>query len=462
MNSSTLQWLIQGVYFVVAVVFILGLKAMSSPVTARRGIQWAGIAMVAATLVTFAWPGMQNYGLMIVAMGIGASVAWIMGKRVAMTDMPQMVAIYNGLGGGAAAAIAALEFARGDVHGPIITTLAVLGSLIGSVAFSGSCIAFAKLQGIMQKSWRLPAQNACNVILALTAIVLGFMIISADHPSSVLIVSFYAVSLILGVILTTPIGGADMPVVISLLNAFTGLAVGFEGYVLGNPSLIVAGIVVGASGTLLTQLMAKAMNRPITNVIFTPISGDASSGGQAVEGTMRELSSLDAAAVMRYANKVIIVPGYGMAVAGAQHKVWEMAQLLEDAGVSVVFAIHPVAGRMPGHMNVLLAEAGVPYDKIFDLEEINADFALADVALVIGANDVVNPVARTDKSSPIYGMPILNADMAQNVIVIKRGKGAGYSGIENALFYKDNCKMLYGSAQQAVGEIIQNIKAMEG
>ncbi|MBN8442530.1 MAG: NAD(P)(+) transhydrogenase (Re/Si-specific) subunit beta [Thauera sp.] len=452
---------IQASYFVVAVVFILGLKAMSSPVTARKGIVWAGYAMVAATVVTFFTPGMGNVGLMVLAIVSGGAVAWWSGKTVKMTDMPQMVAIYNGMGGGAAAAIAALEFARGEVHGPVAATLAVLGALIGSVAFSGSCIAFAKLQGIMQKAWRLPAQNQVNIALAAVAVLLGLGIIMSDTPASFLVVLFFIVALALGVILTSPIGGADMPVVISLLNAFTGLAVGFEGYVLGNPALIVAGIVVGASGTLLTQLMAKAMNRPITNVIFTPLTGAASGGGEAVEGTMKEFSSLDAASVMRYASKVIIVPGYGMAVAGAQHKVWEMAQLLEEGGVEVVFAIHPVAGRMPGHMNVLLAEAGVPYDKIFDLEEINADFAQADVALVIGANDVVNPVARTDKSSPIYGMPILNADMAQNVIVVKRGKGAGYSGIENALFYKDNCRMLYGSAQQAIGEVIQHVKALE-
>jgi NAD(P) transhydrogenase subunit beta len=272
--------------------------------------------------------------------------------------------------------------------------------------------------------------------------------------------AFFVLALVLGVILTVPIGGADMPVVISLLNAFTGLAVGMEGYVLGNPALIVAGIVVGASGTLLTQLMAKAMNRPISNVIFTPISGAAAGGGEAVEGEQKEVGAMDAAALMRYASKVIIVPGYGMAVAGAQHKVWEMTEMLEEAGVEVVFAIHPVAGRMPGHMNVLLAEAGVPYEKIFDLEEINGDFAQADVALVIGANDVVNPSARTDKSSPIFGMPILNADLAQNVIVVKRGKGTGYSGIENALFYKENTRLLYGSAQQAIGEVIQHVKAM--
>ncbi|ATE58765.1 NAD(P)(+) transhydrogenase (Re/Si-specific) subunit beta [Thauera sinica] len=458
----TAKWFIDASYFGVAIVFILALKAMSSPVTARRGIVWGGIAMVAATLVTFATPGLANFGLMIVAIVTGGALAWWSGKVVRMTDMPQMVAIYNGMGGGAAAAIAALEFARGEVHGLVVTTLAVLGALIGAVAFSGSCIAFAKLQGIMQKAWRLPAQNAVNVILALATLGLGAAIVIASAVDPNLVIAFFVLALALGVILTSPIGGADMPVVISLLNAFTGLAVGFEGYVLGNPALIVAGIVVGASGTLLTQLMAKAMNRPISNVLFTPIGGAAAGGdGQAIEGTMKEFSALDAASVMRYASKVIIVPGYGMAVAGAQHKVWEMAQLLEEGGVEVVFAIHPVAGRMPGHMNVLLAEAGVPYDKIFDLEEINADFPQADVALVIGANDVVNPVARTDKSSPIYGMPILNVDMAQNVIVVKRGKGAGYSGIENALFYKDNCRMLYGSAQQAIAEAITHVKALE-
>ena len=457
-----LNGFIQASYFAVAVVFILGLKAMSSPVTARRGIVWAGWAMVAATLVTLQTPGMQNYGLMIVAIVAGGGVAWWSGKMVKMTDMPQMVAIYNGMGGGAAAAIAALEFARGGVHSPVVATLAVLGALIGSVAFSGSCVAFAKLQGIMKKAFRLPQQNLVNIALAAVTALLGLVIIGSDTPSGAIIVIFFVFALALGVILTSPIGGADMPVVISLLNAFTGLAVGFEGYVLGNPALIVAGIVVGASGTLLTQLMAKAMNRPISNVIFTPLTGAAAGGeGEAIEGSMREFSALDAASVMRYASKVIIVPGYGMAVAGAQHKVWEMAQLLEEGGVEVVFAIHPVAGRMPGHMNVLLAEAGVPYDKIFDLEEINADFAQADVALVIGANDVVNPVARTDKTSPIYGMPILNVDYAHNVIVVKRGKGAGYSGIENALFYKDNCRMLYGSAQQAIAEVITHVKALE-
>lgn len=455
-------------YFVVAVLFILGLKAMASPVTAKRGIAWAGVGMLLATLITFATPGMRNIGLMIIAIVLGGGLAWYLGRVVKMTDMPQMVAIYNGMGGGAAAGIAALEFARGEAHGVVVTVLALLGALIGSVAFSGSCIAFAKLQGIMKKARRLPAQNFVNALLALVALGLAVKLVLAAMPSATplpaqhgLLIAFFVISLVLGTVLTSPIGGADMPVVISLLNAFTGLAVGLEGYVLGNPALIIAGIVVGASGTLLTQLMAKAMNRPISNIIFAPITGEAQAGA-GVTGTMKEASAMDAAAMMRFAQKVIIIPGYGMAVAGAQHKVWEMTRLLQEAGVEVKFAIHPVAGRMPGHMNVLLAEAGVPYDMIFDLEEINGEFAQADVALVIGANDVVNPSARTDKSSPIYGMPILNADLAQNVIVNKRGKGTGYSGIENALFYGENTRLLYGSAQQAMAEVIANIKTMQG
>ena len=411
-----MEWLVDAVYLVVAALFILGLKAMSSPVKARRGITWAGVGMILATLVTFLLPGMRNMALIVVAIVIGGGVAWWAGRVVKMTDMPQMVAIYNGMGGGAAALIAAVVFAQGEVHGPVAATLAVLGSLIGSVAFSGSLIAFLKLQGIMKKAFRLPAQNLVNIVLALATVGLGAYIVwssaGAGAPNPWLLVLFFVLSLALGVVVTMPIGGADMPVVISLLNAFTGLAVGFEGYVLGNPTLIIAGIVVGASGTLLTQLMAKAMNRPILGVLFTPITGEAQVGG-AIEGSMKEMTATDAAALMRFSEKVIIIPGYGMAVAGAQHKVWEMARLLEDEGVQVSFAIHPVAGRMPGHMNVLLAEAGVPYEKIFDLDEVNAEFPQTDVALVIGANDVVNPVARTDKSSPIYGMPILDADRAR-------------------------------------------------
>ncbi|MDX9943626.1 MAG: NAD(P)(+) transhydrogenase (Re/Si-specific) subunit beta [Azonexus sp.] len=455
----TAPFYVQGAWFIGALLFIFGLKGMSSPASARRGIVIAGYGMLLAIAATFLIPGLQNIGLMALALILGGGGAWISAQKVKMTDMPQMVAIYNGMGGGAAAAIAAVEFAKGEMHGLVATTLAVLGALIGAVSFTGSCVAWAKLQGVLKKAYRLPAQNAVNLILGAISIALGLAVIALAPEQPALVIGFFVVALILGLIVTLPIGGADMPVVISLFNAFTGLAVGFEGYVLGNPALIIAGIVVGAAGTLLTMLMAKAMNRPLSNILFVPMSTNSGSS-EAVSGTMKEVGALDAAAMMRYASKVIIVPGYGMAVAHAQHKVWEMTELLEEAGVEVKFAIHPVAGRMPGHMNVLLAEAGVPYDKIFDLEEINAEFAQADVALIIGANDVVNPTARTDKSSPIYGMPILNADMAQNVIVIKRGKGTGYSGIENALFYTDNCRMLYGDAQPMAGEIIQHLKSM--
>ena len=466
-----MQWVLNAVYLVVAVLFILGLKAMSSPKTARKGIAWAGLGMVLATVATVFLPAADGNGLayfapgktinlvlLLVALVLGGGVAAWLGKVVKMTDMPQMVAVYNGMGGGAAALIAAVEFTSDVPPTGVHAVLAMAGAYIGSVAFTGSIVAFLKLQGIMKKTFRLPAQNAGNVIHALVTLAVGIAIVIWG-PNPFLLVLFFALALFLGFALTAPIGGADMPVVISLLNAFTGLAVGVEGYVLQIPALIIAGIVVGAAGTLLTQLMAKAMNRPLTNVLFTPITGEAQAGG-ALEGSMKEVSAMDAAAMMRYAGSVIIIPGYGMAVAGAQHKVYEMTKLLEAEGVDVKFAIHPVAGRMPGHMNVLLAEAGVPYDQIFDLDEINSDFPMTDVALVIGANDVVNPVARTDTSSPIYGMPILDADKAHQCIVIKRGRGAGYSGIENALFYGDNTSMLYGSAQQAVAEVITHIKEL--
>ncbi len=452
--------MINASYFIVALLFILGLKSMSSPVTARRGIVWAGLGMVLGTLVTFGWPGMHNYALMALALVIGGGLSWLSGSVVKMTEMPQMVALYNGMGGGAAAAIAAIQLLRGEVQGSAVAALTVLGGLIGTVSFSGSLVAFAKLQGIMRKALGLPGQNGVNMVLAVLTLFSGIEIVIYGRTGTLQIIVFFVLALVLGGVVTMPIGGADMPVVISLFNALTGLAVGFEGYVLNNPALIIAGIVVGAAGLLLTQLMARAMNRPLKNILFKPISGEAQVAGEGITGTMKEISALDAASLLRYAQKVIIVPGYGMAVGQAQHKVKEMSVLLDEAGVDVKFAIHPVAGRMPGHMNVLLAEAGVPYDRIFDLEEINAEFSQADVALVIGANDVVNPAARTEKSSPIYGMPILNADRAHNVIVIKRGKGAGYSGIENTLFYAENTRLLYGDAQKVISEVIKQIKEL--
>jgi len=447
--------LIQLSYFVAAALFIFGLKRMSSPVTARGGILWAGAGMVVATLITFFWPGMQNYVWMTLALFIGGGLAWYTGKKVAMTDMPQMIAIYNGMGGGAAAAIAAVELLRGEFHSSTFQILAVVGALIGSVAFSGSMVAFAKLQGIMKRSLVFKAQQILNLL------VFGLMLMGADHPGGATILAFFTLALVFGVMMTLPIGGADMPVVISLYNALTGLAVAFEGFVLSNAAMIIAGTVVGSAGTLLTQLMAKAMNRSLSNVLFSGFGSGAGTTAEAgPEGAMKEIDATDAAVMMAYAGKVIIVPGYGMAVAQAQHKIWEFAQLLESRDVTVKFAIHPVAGRMPGHMNVLLAEAGVPYDKIYDLDEINNEFPQADVALVIGANDVVNPVARTNPDSPIYGMPILDADKARNVIVVKRGKGKGFSGVENGLFFLDNTRMLYGDGQEVAGKLIAEVKQL--
>jgi len=467
-----MTFLIEVSYFAAAVLFILGLKRMSHPRTARSGIIWAGYGMVLATLVTFMYPGLSNFMLMILAIAIGGVLAWWTGKRVAMTDMPQMIAIYNGMGGGAAGAIAAVELVRissipagvemgmAVQHGTGVIFLAVLGAMIGTVSFSGSCVAYAKLQGLMKKVIRFPGQQQINLAVFGLMVLFGLIITFSDHPGTFLILLFFLLALAFGVMMAVPIGGADMPVVISLFNALTGLAVAFEGFVLNNSAMIIAGTVVGAAGTLLTQLMAKAMNRPIKNVLFSSFGPGATGPEAEVTGAMKAIEPQDAAVQMCYASKVIIVPGYGMAVAQAQHKIWELAELLEERDVEVKFAIHPVAGRMPGHMNVLLAEAGVPYDKIFDLDEINNEFASADVALVIGANDVVNPAARTDPNSPIYGMPILNVDQAKNVLVIKRGQGTGFSGIENALFYLDNTNMLYGDGQKVASGLIQFVKTL--
>ncbi len=445
-------------YFIAAILFIFGLKRMSSPVTARGGIVWAGAGMVVATVVTFLYPGMGNYALMMVAIFVGGVAAWVSGKKVAMTDMPQMIALYNGMGGGAAAAIAAVELLSGTEHTAVFGVLTVLGGMIGAVSFSGSLVAFAKLQGLMKRTFRFSGQQVFNLLLlAATVIIAGIIVFL--HGDMNLVVIFFLLALLLGITMTLPIGGADMPVVISLYNALTGLAVAFEGFVLQNAAMIIAGTVVGSAGTLLTQLMAKAMNRSLANVLFSGF-GDVEGEASEIGGSMKPIEAADVGVMMAFADKVLIVPGYGMAVAQAQHKVWELAQLLKGRGVDVKFAIHPVAGRMPGHMNVLLAEAGVPYDIIYDADEINAEFATADVALVIGANDVVNPVARTDPASPIYGMPILNADHAKNVIVVKRGQGAGFSGIENALFFLDQTRMLYGDGQEMASQLIQEIKAL--
>ena len=463
-TQTLLVYLAKASYLLAAALFILGIKRMSSPVTARKGIVQAGIGMVIATLATFAITRGHNLGWIVAGIAIGVIPTWLWGKRVAMTDMPQMVALFNGMGGGSAAAIGAaelLKFTRPDAPVPPLATLAlaVIGALIGSISMTGSIIAWAKLDGRMDRRFTFGGQKLVNFAVFAAAILAGLALVLWKLDAS-LVVVFFLLALSFGVLMTLPIGGADMPVVISLYNAFTGLAVAFEGYAMGIEALIVAGMVVGAAGTFLTRLMAKAMNRPISGVLFSNFGGGGS--GEAIAGSQKPIEASDAASLLYLAEKVIIVPGYGMAVAQAQHKIWELAQALIKAGKDVKFAIHPVAGRMPGHMNVLLAEAGVPYDLIADMDDINPEFKTCDVAIVIGANDVVNPAARTDKSSPIYGMPILDVVDARQVIVIKRGKGTGFAGIENALFYQDNTRMLYADGKEAANSLVTELKAIEG
>ncbi len=457
-----MSWPIQLCYFIAAVLFIYGLKAMSSPKTARRGMLWAGAGMAIGILATFFIANMGHYLLMVIGIIVGGAVSWYAGRKVPMTAMPQMVAIFNGMGGGAAAAIAAVELYGGEAasEGAAVVFMATLGALIGAVSFTGSGIAFSKLQGWMTRMYRLPGHHLLNGGLLLAAIILGLIII-VGGPGVVVNTVFFAVTLALGVSMTLPIGGADMPVVISLYNAFTGLAVAFEGYALHNPAMIISGMVVGAAGSLLTLLMARAMNRSVANVLFSGFGADEGTQAEGPEGEMKSMEPSDAAISMAYSDRVIIVPGYGLAVAQAQHKLWEFVQMLQnDHDVDVRFAIHPVAGRMPGHMNVLLAEAGVPYDMIYDLEEINEEFPLTDYSLVVGANDVVNPAARTNKSSPIYGMPILQVDQSQEVLVIKRGKGTGFSGVQNELFFAENTRLVFGDAQEVANKLIQGLKSL--
>jgi len=462
-----------------AFLFLYGLHRMSSPVTAPSGIFVAGIGMAVAVLASFLYAFdvgsaarpdlMVNIGLAVVALALGGGVAWWSGRTVAMTAMPQMVAIYNGMGGGAAGAIAAVELYGNKAQGMTALAVTLLGALIGAVSLSGSLIAWAKLDGVINQPVRVKGQQVFNGLVLLATVVVGGFIVGAGQDGSGLlalltkpgwITVFFGCALALGILMTLPIGGADMPVVISIFNAFTGLAVGLEGFVLQNPALMIAGMVVGAAGMLLTLLMAKAMNRSVSNVIFTNF-GEAPKHKQgAIKGSLKPMAPGDAGIAMRYAASVIIVPGYGLAVAQAQGKLFEFVKLLQAGGVSVKFAVHPVAGRMPGQMDVLLAEAGVPYDMIFQLEDINDQFASTDVALVIGANDVVNPAARTDKSSPIFGMPILNADQAKKVFVVKRGEGKGYAGIVNALFYGDNCNMVYGDAQAVLISMIEAVRGL--
>jgi len=474
-----LHSLIPLTYLIAAVTFVLGLKGLSGPKTAVNGNRIAAAGMLLAVAATFFDVEFQSYGttgLLITVFGlvIGGAAGFTGARVVKMTAMPQMVALFNGAGGGAAALVSILELVRGldgSSVTPGETVSSMLGLMIGAVSFSGSAIAFGKLQGLITpRAFKYAGQQVVTSVLfggmivlavLLTASVAGWVVV----PQLLVMTGVAILALLFGVALVMPIGGADMPVVISLLNAFTGLAVAAAGFVLGNQLLIVAGTLVGASGTILTRLMSKAMNRSIANVLFgafgaAPAGGETASAMRADDGrTVRSTTVDDAATLLAYARNVIVVPGYGLAVAQAQHNVRELADLLESRGVNVVYAIHPVAGRMPGHMNVLLAEANVPYEKLMDMDAVNPEFPRADVALVIGANDVTNPAARSTKGSPIYGMPILDVDKAQQVIVIKRSMKPGFAGIDNDLYLDPKTQMLFGDAKDAVAKLTAAVKA---
>ena len=450
-------------YLVAIVCFVVALRFLSSPKHARRGNWVGGLGMVVAIATTLALDGIGNWGLIAGGAAIGSAVGVVGARTVKMTAMPQMVALFNGVGGGAAALIAFSEFhvASGAVSGDEAVSI-VLSSLIGSVSFAGSLVAFAKLQELLSgRPIVFRGQNVADSAILLAAIGLGVALVAGVEAEWVLI-ALIALAVLFGVMFVLPIGGADMPVVISLLNAFTGLAASATGFVLDSTVLIVAGMLVGAAGTLLTLLMARAMNRSVTNVLFGAFgqvqagpAGERADDGRTVRATTAE----DVAVQLSFARKVVVVPGYGMAVAQAQHDVRQLADVLEERGVDVLYAIHPVAGRMPGHMNVLLAEANVPYDQLQEMDEINSEFAQTDVALVIGANDVTNPAARSDASSPIYGMPILDVDRAASVIVMKRSMNPGFAGIDNELYLDPRTTMLFGDAKDSVVKLIGAVKS---
>ena len=465
---DTLQVLTFVVWLIASVTFILALKFLASPSTARRGNQLgaAGMALVVGWTFFTTEGLLENWWIIVVGGAIGAAAGWLGAKRVPMTAMPQMVAIFNGAGGGAAALVAVVEFLRdAELHPGELLPLAfiiatLLGAIIGSVSLTGSVVAFGTLQGLIAaRPVKYPGSQLVTAGLFVAVVAIG-VYLTAVSASVPLFLLFVVLSLVLGVQLTMPIGGADMPVVVSLLNSYTGIAVAATGFVLNNYALLIAGTLVGASGAILTQLMCRAMNRSLFNVLFAGFGtgGGAVAAGAGGEEQLREIGAEDAAVLMAYGKRVIIVPGYGMAVAQAQGPVRELMDLLVARGVDVQFAIHPVAGRMPGHMNVLLAEANVPYDRLREMDEINEDFADTDVALVIGANDVVNPVAR-EEGSPISGMPILNVDQAQNIIVLKRGRGSGFAGIPNPLFSNEKTAMLFGDAKPSVEDLVAGVKS---
>jgi NAD(P) transhydrogenase subunit beta len=453
---------IETVYLLAAVCFILALKGLSSPKNARTGNLIGAGGMLLAVAVTFADRRIDHLPLMIVGIVIGTVVGVPAARQIKMTAMPQMVAAFNGAGGGAAALVGLLEFTQAHGKDSAFNALAVvLAVLIGGVSFTGSIITFLKLQEIMTgRPIVYPGAKFGNIGLVVAAVV--FSILSISTGNAWWLVALLAVAMLFGIAFVLPVGGADVPVVISLLNAFTGLAVAASGFVLQNVLLIVAGTLVGASGTLLTQMMSKAMGRSIANVLFGAFSGSSTAGSTAEVGGDRPVKSStaeDIGVLLSYSHKVVIVPGYGLAVAQAQHTIHELANLLEAKGVEVSYAIHPVAGRMPGHMNVLLAEANVPYEQLKEMDEINPEFDRTDVALVVGANDVVNPAARDTPSAPIYGMPILDVDHAQHVIFLKRSMRPGFAGIENELLFDGKTTLLFGDAKKSLTDLVSAVKS---
>ena len=453
-------------YIAAAVLFIFGLQRLSSPKTARSGNRLAAVGMFVALVATLFDRQILSFWLIALGVPVGAIIGVVFARRVPMTAMPQMVALFNGAGGATAALVSIAEYIHASSQGPVsmvVSIAVVLGTAIGAISFSGSLIAFGKLQEILSsKPLLFPGQRFLQALVLLNS--LGVAVLVVTGPGGVNALWWlFAATLTLGALATLAIGGGDMPVVIAVLNSLTGLATAITGLELNNEMLIVAGMLVGASGTLLTLLMSKAMNRSLGNVLFSGFGAVKATAGAASNGTAlvaREANVDDTAIALAYARRVIVIPGYGLAVAQAQHELQALASELGRRGVDVRYAIHPVAGRMPGHMNVLLAEANVPYDQLVEMEQVNGTFESTDVALVVGANDVVNPAAREDPSSPIYGMPILDADKAKHVVVLKRGMSVGFAGIDNALFYRPNTRMLFGDARKSLSRLVEALKSV--
>jgi NAD(P) transhydrogenase subunit beta len=450
-------------YLVAASLFIVGLKRLSSPATARSGNSLAAVGMLIAIVATLLAREILTYQWIIIGLLLGSAIGVVMALRVKMTAMPQMVGILNAFGGAASALVAFSEYLFTPTGRALDVSITIMLTIIvGAVTFSGSMAAAAKLQEIIPgRAVVFPLQKILNAVLFLGILAIGAWLIVGDYEVAWLAVLFIA-SLVLGVLLVIPIGGADMPVIVSLMNSYSGIAGALAGFVLRNDALIISGALVGASGIILTRIMCQAMNRSLTNVMFGAFGAQTAAASRAsADGkTVREASVQDVAIMLGYARKVVIVPGYGLAVSQAQHQVRELSDLLEQRGVEVLYGIHPVAGRMPGHMSVLLAEANVPYPALRELEQVNPELERADVAIVIGANDVVNPAARHEASSPIYGMPIINVDKAQSVVVLKRSMNPGFAGIENELFYQDNTRMLFGDARKSLSSLITEVKGL--